>query len=74
MSGKKIILYAPTANRGNENYINSEFSILNRDFYEFIGQELGPNTILIIKNHLNDNIPSEIKNMIIGNSKYIFFK
>lgn len=72
MSGKKIILYAPTANRGNENYINSEFSILNRDFYEFIGQELGPNTILIIKNHLNDNIPSEIKNMIIGNSNIYF--
>jgi len=69
---KKIILYAPTSNRGNKSYINSQFSAFNQEFYKFLNKKLTSNTIFIIKTHLNDEIPLEVKN-ITKNMSNIYF-
>ncbi len=69
---KKIILYAPTSNRGNTTYINSQFSVFNLEFYKFLNNVLPSNTIFLIKTHLNDEIPTEIKN-ITKNMSNIYF-
>ena len=71
---KKIILYAPTSNRGNKSYINSQFSAFNPEFYSFLNKKLTSNTIFIIKTHLNDEIPREVKNVTKNMSNIYFAK
>jgi CDP-glycerol glycerophosphotransferase (TagB/SpsB family) len=62
LNGRKVILYAPTGNRNNIDYIESEFSISNINFIKFIRDTLSNSDIvLIIKNHINDDISKEIK-------------
>tara|TARA_B100000965_G_scaffold207267_1_gene173214 strand:+ start:20819 stop:21970 length:1152 start_codon:yes stop_codon:yes gene_type:complete len=73
LNGKKVILYAPTSNRGSKKYMDSEFSLYNVDFYKFIIKELSnTNVILIIKTHLNDSISKEIKKLVKNNSNLLF--
>jgi CDP-glycerol glycerophosphotransferase (TagB/SpsB family) len=74
LNGKKIILYAPTSNRNNINYIESEFSISNTDFIEFIRETLlESDIVLIIKTHINDETSKEIEE-IVNNSNNILFQ
>ena len=74
LDGKKVILYAPTSNRGDKNYIKSEFSPFNINFYKFMKEELlNSNIVLIVKTHLNDIISEEI-NALVKKEKNIFFK
>ena len=73
LNGKKVILYAPTSNRGSKKYMDSEFSLYNVDFYKFIIKELSnTNVILIIKTHLNDSISKEIKKLVKNNNNLLF--
>ena len=65
MSDKKIILYAPTSHRGNNDYIDSEFSPFNIKFYEFMNKLLtNTNIYLIIKPHYKDTLSSQIHEYI----------
>lgn len=65
MSDKKIILYAPTSHRGNNDYIDSEFSPFNIKFYEFMNKLLSnTNIYLIIKPHYKDTLSSQIHEYI----------
>ncbi len=65
MSDKKIILYAPTSHRGNNDYIDSEFSPFNIKFYEFMNKLLAnTNIYLIIKPHYKDTLSSQIHEYI----------
>lgn len=65
MSDKKIILYAPTSHRGNNDYIDSEFSPFNIKFYEFMDKQLvNTNIYLIIKPHYKDTLSSQIYDYI----------
>tara|TARA_A100001015_G_scaffold318913_1_gene440219 strand:- start:1809 stop:2960 length:1152 start_codon:yes stop_codon:yes gene_type:complete len=68
ISDKKIILYAPTSHRGNNDYINSEFSPFNLKFYEFVNKQLQDTDIcLIIKTHYKDTVSSHIRDYINTN-------
>ena len=74
LSDKKVILYAPTSNRGNKDYIKSEFSPFNEYFYNFVTEELlNSNIILIIKTHYKDTIPKKIK-VLLKNNKNVFLQ
>ena len=75
LNGKKIILYAPTGNRNNINYINSEFSISNISFYKFMDSALrNSDVILIIKKHLNDDTSKEIETLVHKSNSILFQK
>ena len=74
LNGRKIILYAPTGNRNNIEYIESEFSISNINFIKFIRDTLSNSDIvLIIKNHINESISKEIEE-IANNCNNILFQ
>ena len=73
LNEKKVILYAPTANRGNTEYMNSKFSISNMEFYKFISSLLKNLDItLIIKTHLNDIISNDIRQFVHNNPNILF--
>lgn len=73
LNEKKVILYAPTANRGNTEYMNSKFSISNMEFYKFISTLLKNLGItLIIKTHLNDTISNDIRQFVHNNPNILF--
>jgi len=74
-SNKKIILYAPTSNRGSKKYMGSTFSIHNINFYKFISKELFDSEIVfIIKTHVNDSISKEITEFVKKDSQIYFDK
>jgi CDP-glycerol glycerophosphotransferase (TagB/SpsB family) len=65
ITDKKIILYAPTSDRNNDDYRKSIFSITNIKFYEqMVKALLNSDIILLIKSHLNDQISQDIKSLI----------
>tara|TARA_B100001175_G_C19464972_1_gene618597 strand:- start:27 stop:1181 length:1155 start_codon:yes stop_codon:yes gene_type:complete len=73
LSEKKIILYAPTSNRGSEEYNNSIFSAFNIEFYQFLENEFSnTNTVFVIKTHINDEVPKKIKKEV-KNMNNIYF-
>jgi CDP-glycerol glycerophosphotransferase (TagB/SpsB family) len=68
---KKIILYAPTASRNNQKYLNSIFSpfkIKNLTNFEKFLKTI--DAVMIIKLHINDKLSSKVKNFL-DNSKYL---
>jgi CDP-glycerol glycerophosphotransferase (TagB/SpsB family) len=70
---KKIILYAPTSDRNNNDYRKSEFSITNIEFYEqMVKALLNSDIILLIKAHLNDPISEDIKSLIRTTKNIMF--
>lgn len=72
LSKNKVILYAPTSNRGSKKYINSEFSIFNLKFHDFIKNELfNSDTVLVIKTHINDSLSENIRKLI-GENRNVF--
>ncbi len=73
LTGKKIILYAPTSNRGSKKYMDSEFSLYNVDFYKLMIEELSNTNInLIIKTHPKDSLSKEIKKLVKDNENLFF--
>jgi CDP-glycerol glycerophosphotransferase (TagB/SpsB family) len=73
LAGRKIILYAPTGNRSNIDYIESEFSISNINFIKFIRDILSnSDVVLIIKTHVNDDISKEIEEIANDCNNIIF--
>ena len=73
LAGRKIILYAPTGNRNNIDYIESEFSISNINFIKFIRDILSnSDVVLIIKTHVNDDISKEIEEIANDCNNIIF--
>ena len=61
----KIVLYAPTASRNDNHFLNSSFSpfkLENLKKLESFFEKL--NVTLIIKTHLNDQFTNEIKNFL----------
>ena len=73
LTGKKIILYAPTSNRGSKQYMDSEFSLYNVDFYKLMIEELSNTNInLIIKTHPKDSLSKEIKKLVKDNENLFF--
>ena len=70
---KKIILYAPTSDRSDNDYRKSIFSIANIKFYEEMAKALlNSDIILLIKAHLNDLISEEIKSLIKTTENIMF--
>lgn len=68
---KKIILYAPTASRNSQKYINSIFSpfrVKNLINFEKFLKTI--DAVMIIKLHLNDKLSSKVKNFL-DKSKYL---
>ena len=75
LSNKKIIIYAPTSNRGSKKYMGSTFSVHNINFYRYISKELLDSEIVfIIKTHVNDSISKEIIEFVKENKQIYFDK
>lgn len=62
---KKIVLYAPTDDRKNQEYLGSDFSLQNINLYKYFNEISDKlNLIFILKYHINTKLDIEIKNFI----------
>lgn len=69
---KNIILYAPTSNRGNYNYLKSDLNLYNINTLKILEDFLNEiDSIFIIKLHINDKLSDETKKFI-NQSNFLF--
>lgn len=70
----KIILYAPTDDRGNRNYKESCLSLHSIDLYKLFEEiSLKLNLKFLIKLHINTKIDSNLMNFINSSQNLIFY-
>ena len=71
----KLILYAPTDDRSNPEYLNSIFSLQNLNLYKFFDEISDKfNLKFLLKYHINTNLDREINKYINKSKNLIRFK